>query len=485
MKKLFSPSRGKLIAICSLSVLAIYAYYTVKMGMDWGLTAAVVLVVGYTLMVAMSGRSGGEGDLLVQLNGVANDVANGSLSARITHIGEGEPLHDVCWGINNALDQLETFFREINTSFSYVSEGKYFRRPIPEGLHGDYKKVMEQLNESLELIVENRKQGGRHEILSQLSHMNTENLLFNLKHIQADMAEVNGYMGSVQDIAQNTATRADKSSRDVGEVLANLNSLMGIISATDSSVSALNERTGEISNVMKVITDIAEQTNLLALNAAIEAARAGEQGRGFAVVADEVRTLAEHTKQATKDIAPVIQIFTQEAETMLKSAGEMKEISDKSSEIITNFESDLSEFAASAQESALRLTQARDRTFATLVKMDHVVYKQNAQRSLTTGSESSEAQAVCVDHHNCRLGKWYDSGEGAERFSDTPSYRSLEAPHARVHASAREALSIVDDNWENIDSQSARAVLDAFQEMESASADVMATIQRIVEEKQS
>ena len=482
MKKLFSLSRGSLLFL-SAAFVAVAVYHNFAYTFDWLMTSSALVVLVYTIVVCWVGKVSNEGSLLDRLDVVARETAAGEAGNRVVNIDRDDKLGEVCWHLNDALDQLEAFFREIKVSFSHVSQGRYFRRPISAGLHGDFKKIMEQLDEALGTIIKNQQGGEMHEVMSQLGHMNAENLLHNLKRTQGDLAEVNAHMSDVQVMAKGTAERADKSSREISEVLAKLEKLTCIINDTDTTVAALNERTDEISNVIKVITDIAEQTNLLALNAAIEAARAGEQGRGFAVVADEVRSLAEHTKKATLEIAPVIAAFASEAEQMLKNTGTMKKISDESSSVISHFEADLCEFAASAQESAKRMMLAGNRSFATLVKIDHVVYKQNAYRSLTTGLSSPEGQAVSVDHHNCRLGKWYDTGEGSERFGDMPSYGLLEAPHAQVHERAREALACVHGNWDAVDVNSAREVLGAFQEMEEASAEVMDIIQRIVDEK--
>ncbi|MGS0739744.1 methyl-accepting chemotaxis protein [Pseudomonas sp.] len=119
-------------------------------------------------------------------------------------------------------------------------------------------------------------------------------------------------MGSTERLAQENAqqTRIGRTSMD--EASASLEQIASSLKGTATVIDTLGQRSQEIGGIVGVITSIAEQTNLLALNAAIEAARAGEQGRGFAVVADEVRNLALRTRQATDQISGMIVSIQQE-----------------------------------------------------------------------------------------------------------------------------------------------------------------------------
>lgn len=127
-----------------------------------------------------------------------------------------------------------------------------------------------------------------------------------LTQLTQSAQEVAGYAKNAAEQTHNTAELADESSRIVDNSRETSTALSSQIEGTTQKVAMLMEKSSNIGSVMEVIRSIAEQTNLLALNAAIEAARAGEQGRGFAVVADEVRSLAQKTQKSTEEIESII-----------------------------------------------------------------------------------------------------------------------------------------------------------------------------------
>jgi methyl-accepting chemotaxis protein len=455
-------------------------YTLFRYGFDPLLLLVFVALAGLILFLRHAGAR--QQQFIEQMRSVTQEFSRGVFNRRITGVPANCALGGVAWDINDLMDQITIVFSEVRSSFRDVTEGRYYRRANDQGLQGRFGKLMEYVNRSLDAVVENQSNAMTNRLKTELGRLNASNLLRKLKRNQNDLLAVNGSMGDILAISADNAVEADKNKAGIVEVIQAMNRIMAMIDAMDAAISRLNERSGEIAEVMKMITAIAEQTNLLALNAAIEAARAGEHGRGFAVVADEVRKLAENTKRATGEIAPVIHSFRDEAAQMLADSREMKGMADTSVGAIGAFEAGFAGFAESAKTVQRMVDTAQDLSFTSLVKLDHVLYMQNAYMTVNNGPASDEGKAVAVDHHNCRLGKWYESGDGYRLFRDIPSYSKLVGPHGAVHESVHQALRLLEQDWAG-DQTLQDAMLAAFEEAEAASWQVVTIIENLLTEK--
>ncbi|MCA9297817.1 MAG: hypothetical protein KDA28_02055 [Phycisphaerales bacterium] len=173
-------------------------------------------------------------------------ACDGHLDPRILEIDDSDPIAPLCHAINDMLDMMDAFVREAATSLEFASQGRHFRRVMTRGFKGDYVRAATTINES------SAKMGVEAEALAEAERQRA---------------------ALVEDIT---------AAREIG--------------------SGLADATKRIETVSNAIADIAGKTNLLALNASIEAARVGEAGRGFAVVANAVKDLAERSATQNKDI---------------------------------------------------------------------------------------------------------------------------------------------------------------------------------------
>ena len=196
---------------------------------------------------------------------------------------------------NDEIGQLSRAFNQMSQALSTMVE--------------HIRRASEEVNSRAQAL--SGLSGGAYEGMEQQSGEITS-MAGAVEEFSATSLNIADNMGATQRLAQENAQQTQIGRSSMQEASSSLEQIAGALNTTATVINTLGQRSQEIGGIVSVITSIAEQTNLLALNAAIEAARAGEQGRGFAVVADEVRNLASRTRQATDEISGMIHSIQQE-----------------------------------------------------------------------------------------------------------------------------------------------------------------------------
>ncbi|GAA6131655.1 methyl-accepting chemotaxis protein [Halopseudomonas sabulinigri] len=255
-------------------------------------------------------------DLLQRIRDIAD--GEGDLTKRVT-VHSSDELGKLSRAVNDFLEQLQTLIRQVAESTLQVASASEEMSAIATGQE---RLVNEQ-----------------YMAIDQVSTAATE--------MSAAIHEVADNAHSTADAASTADKQGHQASEVVGHTMNDLRRLAADVEEAAGVIDNLEQDTDKIGGVLSVIEGIAEQTNLLALNAAIEAARAGEQGRGFAVVADEVRALAARTQDSTRDIQQMIQKLQAGAGQAVSVMQRGAELAAQSVEKATATETSLSETSAS------------------------------------------------------------------------------------------------------------------------------------------
>ena len=467
----FLSTQFKLVlAGYNLILLGMLGLYQFDLALPHSLWLILPLSLGFSVYV--TAQSAKPFRVLAILREHLHYARNGELHHRTTRTRSLGEVGQVAWELNDFMDLIETYFKEINTCFTRVSRNDFSRRPLAAGMPGLFAKSLGNIDRAVQAMADNAAFVRQNRLASQLHALNTAHLRANLTANQTDLHMISSEMERVADIANDNTRRADSSDLAARQIGDHLDTIAASVEAVNDAGLALEQQWGQIDSALSSITGLSEQTNLLALNAAIEAARAGEAGRGFAVVADEVKVLSNRSKAAALQVKETMADLSSRVQDMLQKSQQANSVASEVRASVDGFRTVFDELAHTSAEVVACVAHVKDKSAGALVKMDHVLFKQDGYHALGGSHDDDSDRADRL----AQLNRWLEH-DGAAQFGKAPTWTKLQTPFQQSHLAVEQAVqaSLVKQADES-------RIVRLMQQAEQASLEVLRLLDTLVEE---
>lgn len=302
---------------------------------------------------------------ILAITSLVKQVASGDLTSGTMNVKSKDEIGELAAHMQTMIASLRTLIQRVAfTSEQVAASSEQLMASTEEA-----SKVTEQISSATQQVASGAE-------LQATTAKESQQVVMRMS---GQFQHISSLIENVTELSNGTVVTATNGNQVVEQSVKQMNQIEEKTNAAAQAIGELGNKSAEIEKIIKVITDIAEQTNLLALNAAIEAARAGEQGRGFAVVADEVRKLAEQSVQAGEQIRAIIQEIQKEINVSIEcmregtaAVLEGTELTRKSGESFGQISQAVSEVFARLQEVSAAIGQLNQETETMVTSIESV-----------------------------------------------------------------------------------------------------------------